>query len=140
MLFTGVKRLRIFTLLLSSDPNCTADNNDISIDGSVPGSLSNPNLTGVYPSSLQCTWRITAPPGMRVRLRLKNVTFGVNDFIVFRDGVQDNSSQIVKYTDCAADELTLYSSNRYALVSFISNGSEADSGFRLDYEGVESSK
>ena len=125
---------------IKSDPNCTVDNNDIRIDGSVPGSLSSPNLTGLYPRSLQCTWRITAPAGMRVRLILKNVTFGANDFIEFRDGLQDNSSQIVKYADCAAGELKLYSTNRYALVRFVSNGSEAASGFRLDYESVQSGR
>ena len=77
---------------------------------------------------------------MRVRLILKNVTFGANDVIVFRDGLQNNSAQLVKYTDCAAGELKLYSTGRYALVRFVYNGSDVVSGFRLDYEGVQSSK
>ena len=77
---------------------------------------------------------------MRVRLILKNVTFGANDFIEFRDGLQDNSSKIVKYADCAARELKLHSTNRYALVRFVSNGSEAANGFRLDYESVQSGR
>ena len=77
---------------------------------------------------------------MRVRLILKNLTLGANDFMLFRDGPQDNSSQIVKYTDCAAGELKLYSTNRYALVRFVSNGSEVVSYFRLDYESVSSGK
>ena len=77
---------------------------------------------------------------MRVRLILKNLTLGANEFMLFRDGPQDNSSQIVKYTDCAEGELKLYSTNRYALVRFVSNGSEAVSYFRLDYESVSSGK
>ena len=77
---------------------------------------------------------------MRVGLILKNVTFGANDFLEFRDGLQDNSSRIVKYADCAAGELKLHSTNRYALVRFISNGSEAASSFRLDYESVQSGR
>ena len=75
-----------------------------------------------------------------MRLILKNLTLGANDFMLFRDGLQDNSSQIVKYTDCAASELKLYSTNRYTLVRFVSNGSEAVSYFRLDYESVLSGK
>ena len=75
-----------------------------------------------------------------MRLILKNVTLGPNDFMLFRDGLQDNSSQIVEYTDCAAGELKLYSTNRYALVRYVSNGSEAVSDFRLDYESVSSGK
>ena len=75
-----------------------------------------------------------------MRLILKNLTLGANDFMLFRDGLQDNSSQIVKYTDCAAGELKLYSTNRYALVKFVSNVSEAVSDFRLDYESVSSGK
>ena len=75
-----------------------------------------------------------------MRLILKNLTLGANDFMLFRDGLQDNSSQIVKYADCAAGELKLYSTNRYALVRFVSNGSETASGFRLDYESVQSGR
>ena len=77
---------------------------------------------------------------MRVRLILKNVTFGANDVMMFRDGLQNNSMELVKYTDCAAGELKLYSTGRYALVRFLYNGSDIVSGFRLDYEGVKSGK
>ena len=132
--------LFLITLCLYPDADCAADNNNVTINGSVPGSLLSPNFPGHYPNNLQCTWRVTVPEGMRVRLVLKNMTFGSYDYIVFRDGLQDDSPQISKYADCATGELRLYSTDRYMLVKFVSDGSETGSGFRLEYEGVSSSK
>ena len=81
-----------------------------------------------------------APEGMKVKLVLKNMTLGANDYIMFRDGVRDNSPQIAKYAGCASGEIRLYSTDRYLLVNFVSDASEPGNGFRLDYETVESSK
>lgn len=81
-----------------------------------------------------------APTGTKVKLVLKNMTLGPNDYIMFRDGVRDNSPLIAKYADCASGEIRLYSTERYLLVNFVSDTSEPGSGFKLDYETVESSK
>ena len=77
---------------------------------------------------------------MKVRLVLKNVTLGSNDYIVFRDGLQENSTQIAKYANFSANELRLYSTDRYMLVNFVSNESKALSDFRLEYQSVMSSE
>ncbi|XP_078381577.1 ZP domain-containing protein-like isoform X2 [Oculina patagonica] len=122
----------------TTDLDCAADNNDITVNGSTPGSLSSPNFPRQYPNSLQCTWRITAPAGMRVKLVLRNLTLGPNDYITFRDGVRENSTQIAKYADFASGELRLFSTDRFMLVNFVSNTSEPGIGFQLDYEGVVS--
>lgn len=68
------------------------------------------------------------------------MTLGSNDYIMFRDGVRDDSPLIAKYADCASGEIRLYSSDRYLLVDFVSDTSEPGDGFALDYETVESSK
>lgn len=81
-----------------------------------------------------------APAGMKVKLVLKNLTLGPNDYIIFRDGVRDDSPQIAKYAYCASGEIRLYSTDRYLLVNFVSDTSEPGNGFQLDYETVESSK
>ena len=81
-----------------------------------------------------------APAGMKVKLVLKNLTLGLNDYIMFRDGVRDDSPQIAKYADCASGEIRFYSTGRYLLVNFVSDTSEPGNGFQLDYETVESSK
>ena len=75
---------------------------------------------------------------MKVKLILKNLTLGPNDYITFRDGVRDNSEQIAKYADSASGELRLFSTDRYMLVNFVSDASEPDIGFRLEYESVVS--
>ncbi len=75
---------------------------------------------------------------MRVKLVLRNLTLGPNDYITFRDGVRENSTQIAKYADFASGELRLFSTDRFMLVNFVSNTSEPGIGFQLDYEGVVS--
>lgn len=77
---------------------------------------------------------------MKVKLVLKNMTLGPNDYIMFRDGIRADSPQIAKYADCASGELRLYSTDRYMLVNFVSDTSEPGNGFQLDYESVESSE
>lgn len=77
---------------------------------------------------------------MKVRLVLKNLTLGSNDYIMFRDGLRDDSPQIAKYADCASGELRLYSTDQYMVVNFVSDGSEPGNGFQLDYETVDSSE
>ena len=77
---------------------------------------------------------------MKVKLVLKNMTLGPNDYIMFRDGVRDDSPLIAKYADCASGEIRLYSTDQYLLVNFVSDSSEPGNGFQLDYETVESSK
>jgi len=124
----------------ATDRDCAADNNNVTINGSTKGSLSSPDFPLQYPNNLQCTWRIMAPAGMKVKLVLKNLTLGPNDYIMFRDGVRDDSPQIAKYADCASGEIRLYSTDRYLLVNFVSDTSEPGNGFQLDYETVESSK
>lgn len=124
----------------ATDLDCAADNNNVTINGSTPGSLTSPNFPRQYPNDLQCTWRIMAPAGTKVKLVLKNMTLGPNDYIMFRDGVRDDSPLIAKYADCASGEIRLYSTDRYLLVNFVSDTSEPGSGFKLDYETVESSK
>lgn len=77
---------------------------------------------------------------MQVKLVLKNMTLGPNDYIIFRDGLRDDSQLIAKYADCASGEIRLYSTDQYLLVNFVSDLSEPGNGFQLDYETVESSK
>ena len=75
-----------------------------------------------------------------MRLVLKNVTLGSNDYIVFRDGLKENSTQIAKYANFSASELLLYSTDQFMLVNFVSNESKVMSGFRLEYQSVTSSE
>lgn len=77
---------------------------------------------------------------MKVRLVLKNVTLAPNDYIVFRDGLKENSTQIAKYANFSASKLLLYSTDQFMLVNFVLNGSKAMSGFRLEYQSVMSRK
>ena len=75
-----------------------------------------------------------------MKLVLRNLTLGRNDYITFRDGVRDDSTQIAKYADCASGELRLFSTDRYMLVNFVSDASEPGTGFQLGYESVVSSE
>ncbi|XP_020601990.1 deleted in malignant brain tumors 1 protein-like isoform X3 [Orbicella faveolata] len=124
----------------ATDLDCAADNNNVTINGSNPGSLSSPDFPRQYPNNLQCTWRIMAPAGMKVKLVLKNMTLGPNDYVMFRDGVRDDSPLIAKYAYCASGEIRLYSTDQYLLVNFVSDSSKPGNGFQLDYETVDSSK
>jgi len=77
---------------------------------------------------------------MKVKLVLKNMTLGPNDYVMFRDGVRDDSPLIAKYAYCASGEIRLYSTDQYLLVNFVSDSSKPGNGFQLDYETVDSSK
>ncbi|XP_068685214.1 ZP domain-containing protein-like isoform X2 [Montipora capricornis] len=118
----------------AKDPDCATDNNDISIDGSVPGVLVSPKFSD--PARLQCTWRISVPSGMKVRLTMTNITLGSNDYIVLLDGLQDNSKELARFADSESGVIQVDSMDRYLLVSFVSNGSSAGSVFRLEYTAV----
>ena len=71
---------------------------------------------------------------------IKNMTFGAGDYILFRDGIQDDSPQIAKYAHCAYGTLRLYSTGRYMLVNFVSDASSLGTGFQLDFESLDSSR
>lgn len=118
----------------AKDPDCASDNNDITIDGSVPGVLVSPKFSD--PARLQCTWRISVPSGMKVRLTMTNTTLGSNDYIVLLDGLQDNSKELARFADSESGVIQVDSMDRYLLVSFVSNGSSAGSVFRLEYTAV----
>ena len=75
-----------------------------------------------------------------MRLVLKNMAFGADDYVMFRDGIQDDSPEIAKYSNCAKGKLRLYSSDRYMLITFVSVGNSSSTGFQLDYDMVLSSK
>lgn len=65
---------------------------------------------------------------------------GFNDYIMFCDGVWDDSLLIVKYVDCVLGEIWFYFLDWYFFVDFVLDISEFGDGFVLDYEIVELSK
>lgn len=65
---------------------------------------------------------------------------GFNDYIMFCDGVWDDSLLIVKYVDCVLGEIWFYFIDWYFFVDFVLDISEFGDGFVLDYEIVELSK
>lgn len=120
------------------DPDCTTDNNNVTINGSRPGSLFSPKFS--HSTSLQCTWRISAPPGMILSLTLSNISLSSNDSIVFLDGLQDSSKVLARVTESASGVIRIDSSTRNLLVKFVAKGSNNGSVFRLDYRSVYSGK
>ena len=78
------------------------------------------------------------PADKIVRLTLKNMILGSKDYIELRNGLDENSTLIARYADSEASVLQLYSSDRYVLVTFISDGNRTRSAFQLEYESVDS--
>lgn len=116
------------------DQDCTADNNDVTLNGSLPGSLVSPRFS--HSTSLQCTWRLVAPPGMILSLTLSNISLSSNNYIVFLDGLQDSSKELARVTENASGVIRLHSGARYLLIKFVAKGSHNGTVFRLEYRSV----
>ncbi|XP_029184050.2 ZP domain-containing protein-like isoform X1 [Acropora millepora] len=117
-----------------ADQDCTADNNDVILNGSLPGSLVSPRFS--HSTSLQCTWRLVAPPGMILSLTLSNISLSSNNYIVFLDGLQDSSKELARVTENASGVIRLHSGARYLLIKFVAKGSHNGTVFRLEYRSV----
>ena len=116
------------------DQDCTADNNDVTLNGSLPGSLVSPRFS--HSTSLQCTWRLVAPPGMILSLTLSNISLSSNNYIVFLDGLQNSSKELARVTENASGVIRLHSGARYLLIKFVAKGSHNGTVFRLEYRSV----
>ena len=99
-----------------------------------------------FPRGTACTWLITAPEGLYVRLKLKKLELDVGclSALYVRNG-KDSSSPLLQ-TYCGQEPVkasSVFSSGRYLWVNFASKNEKNDyhaSGFLAEYEAVNQCK
>ena len=127
-----------------SQNNTPAMNSDIRLSDS-SGSFCTPNYPQNYPRAISCTWKITAPLGMKIKLTFRgknsigekqeDCLYWNSSYLEFRDGLSASSKEIRKKF-CGDDLPTaVVSSGRDMLVRFVSNcKSFGNVGFEAHYE------
>ncbi|KAG7258551.1 hypothetical protein CRUP_029514 [Coryphaenoides rupestris] len=100
--------------------NITADN----------GTIFSPGYPAEYPSSADCTWLITVPPGLGVRLNFTLLQIRV---MPIRDGPQETARKLGVFNDGEPNEPPSSTSNQ-VLLRFRSN-TEKGGLFRVSYQG-----
>ena len=129
----------VFTMFFLLTGSCYYHLNQLS------GSFASPNHPGCYPNNQYCTWLIEAPQGQYIYLHfssfhLEYVSASCPwDFVEIFDGYSDSSSKIIKACGQLAP-WTVYSSGRFLLVKFHSDGIIMMPGFSALYQAVSSSK
>jgi len=109
-----------------------------------PGELASPHWPKPYPSSVRCSWRLTAPPGQRVHLHV--TAFGLeqhalghcndrNDHVLILDGGTIKSTKIGLY--CGVHiAFSVRSTGRDMFVQFVSDHDPnvSKQGFHASFE------
>jgi cubilin len=107
--------------------------------------ITSPNYPGMYPSNMDCHWRISADsPSRVVVLKLTDFVFTGfqppcdRDYVAIYDGYSTSSPQIK--TLCGNVPSTQFrSTGPFLTVVFHSDGTIGDKGFRLQYNSQEKS-
>ncbi|XP_060744494.1 suppressor of tumorigenicity 14 protein homolog [Tachysurus vachellii] len=100
------------------------------------GTFTSPHYPSFYPPMVDCNWTISVPIGMKIRVkftmfRLKEP--GVNIRVCSKDYVQINGT---KYCG-ERSSLALNSNSNTMLITFHSDGSYTDKGFRAQYKAYD---
>ena len=110
------------------------------------GNFASPNHPGCYPNDKYCTWLIEAPSGQYIYLHFLSFhleygsAFCPWDFVEIFDGHSEySSSKIIRACGQLAP-WTVYSSGRFLLVKFYSDGIIMMPGFSAYYQAVSYSK
>lgn len=110
------------------------------------GSFASPNHPGCYPVDKYCTWLIEVPLGQYIYLHFLSFhleygsAFCPWDFVEIFDGhAVHSSSKIIRACGQLAP-WTVYSSGRFLLVKFYSDGIIMMPGFSANYQAVSNSK
>lgn len=111
------------------------------------GKIFSPMYPRDFPRGTSCTWLITAPEGLHVRLKLKKTELdgGCLSALHIRNGKDSSSPLLQKYCGQEPDKASsVFSSDRYLWVNFSSkNAVKGDyhaPGFRAEYEVVQQCK
>uniref|UniRef100_A0A673BJS4 CUB and Sushi multiple domains 2 n=1 Tax=Sphaeramia orbicularis TaxID=375764 RepID=A0A673BJS4_9TELE len=103
--------------------NITSDN----------GTVFSPGYPEEYPSSADCSWLITVPPGFGIKLNFTLLqVHGPHDFITVWDGPQETARKLGIFTDGEPNEPPSSTSNQ-VLIRFRSN-TEKGGLFRISYQ------
>ena len=118
---------------LNQLPGCSST--PLEITG-IKGNIKSRNYPFDYSNNLNCTWRITSPEGMRLKLtfdsfQLESSSTCKYDYVELRDG----SSLLGKFCGKAVPSEKIAESGTMQ-VTFVSDGSVRDSGFLASYSAV----
>lgn len=106
------------------------------------GIIASPYHPDPYPSGRTCRYLISQPLNTAIRVEFLNFdiegSFNCNfDYLEIRDGNDQNSSLVGRF--CGDPSLTpdpIMSSLNYLWISFVTDGSVQNRGFRLNYTAV----
>ncbi|KAL5007353.1 hypothetical protein ScPMuIL_016159 [Solemya velum] len=103
--------------------------------------IRSPNYPGYYENNLDCTWQITASYGYHVEMVVHDLSLEVcggssctcDKLVLYDNSTQTNMGVVCQMSTFAH---TFYSSGRTAWVHFHTDGSNVNTGFRLQFREV----
>ncbi|KAK3588078.1 hypothetical protein CHS0354_012131 [Potamilus streckersoni] len=101
--------------------------------------LTSPYYPSQYENNLQCYWIIQAPMNYKIVIRIINIDLQqsgncLSDYLILHLGTNNDTDRICMNTD--TDSIFISVSNK-ADVTFVTDGSIANTGFLLEYQAVE---
>ncbi|XP_078487610.1 tolloid-like protein 1 [Ciona intestinalis] len=110
-----------------------------------PGSITSPGYktVGGYPNLINCGWRIVAPRGHRIRLRIVNFDLEADktgaclyDYVVIHDGRELTSNLLMNKTCGSIPSRYVTSSGNEMSIRMVTDGSGNADGFRFTYQFI----
>lgn len=72
-----------------------ASSTPLEIDASIPGEIVSPGFPGKYPNNRDCTWKLKAPLGSVVRVKITSLNLEQYDSITLFDGSEAYSGNVI---------------------------------------------
>ena len=100
------------------------------------GTIQSPGYPSLYSANLKCSWKIVAPSGYVVKLAIKDMDLQrchrcYCDSVRVYDGDTGYDPSLGKV--CGNTRYTVFSSNRFMVVSFSTDAARGGRGFRASY-------
>jgi len=107
---------------------------------SMGGVILSPGFPGAYPNNLDCTWKIELPIGYGAHIQFLNFSTEANhDYLEIQNGPYHTSPMIGQFSGSDPPS-TLLSTTHETLIRFYSDHSQNRQGFKLVYQGKESTE
>lgn len=143
--YEAVNRVELTTYMPTALPRTCVSRNSggitLTADYLFPKYIQSPNYPRYYPNHSDCAWTISALYGYVIHVRVDQMDLETtatcnNDAVtLYASTSAVSSSQIAKLCSAVANN-NFYSQRSHMYITFISDGSNTRSGFRLMYEAV----
>ncbi|XP_063696850.1 cubilin homolog [Culicoides brevitarsis] len=108
---------------------------------SYKGTITSPQYPDKYSANALCSWRVIVSQGSKIRLVFSDFDLEADpncnyDYLEVFDGKDASAKSLGKYCDSNNHPLDLQTTSNYAFVRFVSDRSNQNRGFSLNYMSV----